>query len=55
MQAWKRRLEQLFRKEARCPACAKAARLNADTNDPKICPHHISLRRRMAFGSRRMT
>lgn len=54
MEAWKRRLEWLAKKEARCPACAKAARLNADTNSLKICVPHYNLRSRMALGSRRI-
>lgn len=55
MQAWKRRLEQLARKEARCPACAKAARLNAETNEPKICSTHQTIRHRMVFKPRRFS
>jgi hypothetical protein len=49
MAAWKRRLTELARKEARCAGCAKARRLNADTTLPQICAQHISVRKRMAF------
>jgi len=54
MEAWKRRLEWLARKEARCPACVKALRLSEGTNQLKICVSHYNMRSRMALGSRRI-
>jgi hypothetical protein len=54
MQAWKRRLEELAKKEARCPACARARKLLENSLEGKICSQHNVLRHRMVFGSRRM-
>jgi hypothetical protein len=49
MSAWKIRVAELFAKEAKCPACAKAKRLNEGTLNPSICNRHIEIRQSMAL------
>ncbi len=44
------RVDALLAKEARCGACAKAARLAEGTMEPRICEAHQLARRRLAFG-----
>lgn len=49
MSAWKARVAELLKKEARCPGCAKAKRLNEGTLNPVICEAHMRIRQSMAL------
>ncbi len=48
-QAFKRRVEELLQKEARCPDCAKWRRLNEGKTFTLICERHQNIRSYMAF------
>lgn len=45
MAAWKRRIAVILTREAKCPACANAAREAEGTTLPKICGPHKRIRR----------
>lgn len=53
MSAWKIRVVEHFAKEAKCPACAKAKRLNDGTLLPIICTRHMEIRQEMALTYKR--
>jgi hypothetical protein len=53
MSAWKTRVAELLSKEARCPGCAKAKRVNEGTTNPVICLRHQEIRQSMALMHKR--